>query len=125
MSDTVFAVQLSLFVACLSTLIIAVLGSTLGYLLARFRFPGHALLDAFCTLPLVLPPTVVGYYLLALFGRQGFVGRYFFELTGWSPVFTWQAAVIASVVIAMPLMVKTSRAAFEGVAPDLENVSLT
>lgn len=125
MSDVLFSVQLSLVVAGLSTLIVAGLGAVIGYVLARYRFPGHNLLDALCTLPLVLPPTVVGFYLLATFGREGVIGQYLYKLTGWSPVFTWQAAVIAAVVISLPLMVKTSRAAFETVDSGLELVSLT
>ncbi len=125
MKDMYFAVELSLLVACLSTVIVAVLGSSLGYFLARYKFPGHNLLDAFCTLPMVLPPTVVGFYLLGIFGREGFLGRILFNLTGWSPVFTWQAAVIAAVVISLPLMVKTSRAAFETVDRGLELASYT
>ncbi len=124
-NDILFSIQLSLFVATVSTLIVALLGSALGYLLARFNFPGRNLLDAICTLPLVLPPTVVGFYLLAVFGREGAIGHQLYELTGWSPVFTWQAAVIAAVVISIPLMVKTSRAAFESVDQELELVSLT
>lgn len=125
MNDIIFSIELSLVVALLSTLIVAVVGGSIGYLLARFKFPGHSLLDALCTLPLVLPPTVVGFYLLATFGREGLIGQHLFRLTGWSPVFTWQAAVIASVVISLPLMVKTSRAAFESVNTELELVAFT
>ncbi len=125
MNDMVFAIKLSLLVACLSTVIVAVLGSILGYVLARYKFLGHNLLDAICTLPLVLPPTVVGFYLLGTFGRAGFVGKFIYDITGWSPIFTWQAAVIAAVVISLPLMVKTSRAAFETVDKDLELASFT
>ena len=124
-NDILFSIQLSLLVATISTLIVAMCGSALGYLLARFNFPGRNLLDAVCTLPLVLPPTVVGFYLLSVFGREGLIGRQLYQWTGWSPVFTWQAAVIAAVVISIPLMVKTSRAAFESVDQELELVSLT
>jgi molybdate transport system permease protein len=125
LNEITCSVQLSLVVASLSTAMVAFLGSALGYVLARFRFPGNNLLDALCTLPLFLPPTVVGFYLLAVFGRGGVIGQHIYSLTGWSPVFTWQAAVIAAVVISLPLMVKTSRAAFETVDRGLEHVSLT
>lgn len=125
MNEIASSIQLSLLVASLSTLLVAFIGSALGYVLARFRFPGNNFLDALCTLPLFLPPTVVGFYLLAVFGRSGIIGQHIFKLTGWSPVFTWQAAVIAAVVISLPLMVKTSRAAFETVDQGLELVSLT
>ena len=125
MSDLFFSIQLSFMVATVSTAIVSFAGAILGYVLARLRFPGRNLLDAICTLPLILPPTVVGFYLLGIFGRQGWLGQHLYQITGWSPVFTWQAAVIASVVISIPLMVKTSKAAFESVDAALEDVSLT
>ena len=125
MSDLFFSIQLSFMVATVSTVIVSFAGAILGYVLARLRFPGRNLLDAICTLPLILPPTVVGFYLLGIFGRQGWLGQHLYQITGWSPVFTWQAAVIASVVISIPLMVKTSKAAFESVDAALEDVSLT
>lgn len=117
--------QLSLLVAALATAIVAIVGISLGYVLARFKFAGRNLLDAVCSLPMVLPPTVVGYYLLCIFGRRGLLGQYIFQWTGWSLVFTWQAAVLAAVVIALPFMVKTSRAAIESVDRSYENVAYT
>ena len=125
MSEIWTAIRLSFLVAILSTVIVSAVGGVLGYVLARFRFPGRNLLDALCTLPLVLPPTVVGFYLLGIFGRGGWLGQYIYAWTGWSPVFTWQACVIAAVVISMPLMVKTSRAAFESVDQTYESVAFT
>ena len=117
------ALKLSLLVVSVSTLIIAVAGTALGFLLARRRFPGKDLLDAALTLPMVLPPTVTGYYLILLLGRRGFLGAPLYDLTGWSVTFTWVAAVIASTVVAVPLMIKSARAAIESVNPDYENVS--
>lgn len=125
MSDVLFSLNLSLLIACLSTLIVACGGTLLGYILARKEFPMKDLLDAICVLPLVLPPTVLGFFLLELLGKQGLVGRLLFHLSGWTPIFTWQAAVLASVLVSLPLMVKTSRAAFESVDANLEMVSLT
>ncbi|HEY9772604.1 MAG TPA: molybdate ABC transporter permease subunit [Planktothrix sp.] len=125
MTEIWFSIRLSLLVALLSTVIVALVGGTLGYILARFRFAGRNVLDALCTLPLVLPPTVVGFYLLGIFGRGGWLGHFIFACTGWSPVFTWQACVIAAVVISMPLMVKSSRAAFESVDQAYERVAYT
>jgi len=120
-----FSLQLSLCVASLSTIIVALIGIFLGYILARFDFPGRDLLDALCSLPLVLPPTVVGFYLLCTFGRHGWLGQYIYQWTGWSLVFTWQAAVVAAIVIALPFMVKTSRAAIESVDRSYEKVAYT
>ena len=117
------SLKLSLLVVSVSTLIIAVVGTSFGFLLARRRFPGKELLDAALTLPMVLPPTVTGYYLILLLGRRGFLGAPLYDLTGWTVTFTWIAAVIASTVVAVPLMIKSARAAIESVNPDYENVS--
>jgi len=117
------ALKLSLLVVSVSTLIIAAAGTAFGFLLARRRFPGRELIDAVLTLPMVLPPTVVGYYLIILLGRKGLLGAPLYKLTGWSVTFTWIGAVVASVVVAIPLMVKSARAAIESVNPDYENVS--
>lgn len=125
MNDVGFPLQLSLIVATIATLIVAVVGTAFGYLLARRNFPGKSLVDALCMLPLILPPTVIGFYLLELFGRRGFLGQHIYAITGWTPLFTWQAAVIASFIIALPIMVKTSRAAIESLDRSYEMVSYT
>ena len=114
------AIQLSLKVALGSVLVCAVPGLLVGWLLARKRFRGKALLDALVHLPLVLPPVVVGYLLLVLLGRQGLVGRWLFDLLGVRLAFTWQGAVIASAVMGFPLMVRAVRLAIELVDPRLE-----
>ncbi|MDQ3585036.1 MAG: molybdate ABC transporter permease subunit, partial [Acidobacteriota bacterium] len=100
-------------------------GLALAFLLARREFRGKELLDALLTLPLVLPPTVTGYYLIVLLGRRGIFGSYLYELTGWTVAFTWQAAVIASTVVALPLMFKSARAAIESVEPRYEIAAYT
>jgi molybdate transport system permease protein len=112
-------------VAFVSTVLIVLSGIPLAYLLARRDFNGRELLDMLCTLPLVLPPTVTGYYLIVLFGRNGLVGRLVYEWTGWSIMFTWYAAVLASYVVALPLMIKTTRAAIESLDRTLINASYT
>lgn len=109
------SLQLSILVVLVSTAVVAVVGLALAYLLANSRFRGKELLDAFLTVPLVLPPTVTGYYLIVLLGRRGFLGGYLYDLTGWSISFTWVGAVIAAVVVSLPLMIKASRAAIESV----------
>src|SRR5581483_7193125 len=124
-AETSSALVLSLQVACLATAVNALLGVPLAYLLARRRFRGRALVDLLVTLPLVLPPTVTGYYLIVLLGRRGVLERPLFELTGWTVAFTWYAAVIASTVVAMPLLVRTARAAIESVDRKLERAAYT
>jgi molybdate transport system permease protein len=117
--------KLSLLVVSVATLIIAVLGLVLGLLLAKGRFHGQELLASFFILPLVLPPTVSGYYLIVLLGRHGLIGEPVYNLTGWTVAFTWQAAVVAATVLALPLMVLSSRAAIESVNPQYEIASYT
>ncbi len=104
---------LTLKVALLATLLAGVLGIGLAWWMARRRFPGHALIDAALVLPMVLPPTVVGYYLIVLVGRQSPLGRWLESSFGITLLFTWQGAVLASAVVALPLIYKAARAAFE------------
>jgi molybdate transport system permease protein len=119
------AFKLSLLVTLVATCIVVLFGTAFAFVLARRRFRGRELLDAIVTLPLVLPPTVTGYYLIVLLGRRGVIGSYLYESTGWSLTFTWWAAVIAAAVMAMPLMVKSARAAIESVNPQYELASYT
>ena len=114
---------LSLKVAGCATAIDLVLGVALGYLLARRSFIGRELLDAVLTLPMVLPPTVLGYYLLVLIGKRGWLGAWLHESFGINLIFTWQGAVIAAALVAFPLVLKAARAAFEGVDPQLEKAA--
>lgn len=119
------ALKLSILVVTCSTAVIGVLGLGLAFLLAKLNFRGKELLDAILTMPLVLPPTVTGYYLIVLLGRRGLIGGLVYDLTGWSIVFTWAGAVAAAVVVALPLMIKASRASIESVDPDYETASYT
>jgi molybdate transport system permease protein len=114
---------LSLKVAGWSTALNAVLGIAVGYLLARWRFAGRDLLDAVLTLPMVLPPTVLGYYLLVVIGKRGWLGGWLYQAFGINLIFTWQGAVIAATLVAFPLVLKSARSAFEGVDPQLENAA--
>jgi len=123
--DALSALSLSLRVAVLATALNAVVGIPLAYALARRRFRGKAALDLLVTLPLVLPPTVTGYYLIVLLGRRGWLGAPLYQATGWTVAFTWYAAVIAATVMALPLLVRTARAAIESVDRDLEKAAYT
>lgn len=120
-----FPLWLSLRVAGLATVISLVVGLALAYLLANRQFRGREVLDALTTLPIVLPPTVLGYYLLVLLGRDSILGRLHEKVWGAPLVFTWQAAVVASTVHAVPLLVKAARAALESVDRTLENAART
>ena len=120
-----FSLRLSLQVAAAATVLIVLVGTFVAYVLAQKSFRGKEILDLLFTLPLVLPPTVTGYYLIIFAGRNGLLGKYLFQWTGWSVMFTWYAAVLASFVVALPLMIKTTRAAVESVDKRLINVSYT
>ncbi len=117
------ALTLTLKVAGWATALNLVLGVGVGYLLARKRFWGRDLLDAAFTLPMVMPPTVLGYYLLVLIGSQGPLGSWLKQQFGINLIFTWQGAVIAATIVAFPLVFKSARAAFESVDPQLEQAA--
>ena len=117
------ALWLSLQVATWATLACLVLGTGVGYALARWRFPGRDLVDTLLTLPMVMPPTVLGYYLLVLLGRKGWVGGWLHATFGINLIFTLTGAVIAATVVAFPLVFKPARAAFEAVDPQLQDAA--
>jgi molybdate transport system permease protein len=110
-------------VAVTATAIVLFFGVGWAYVLARWRFWGSQLLDAVFTLPMVLPPTVLGYYLLVVFGRRGWIGEWLEQTLGIRLIFTWQGAVIASAAVAFPLVFKAARAALEGVDHHLESAA--
>jgi len=124
-AEAASALTLSIRVAIAATLLNALIGIPLAYVLARRAFRGRALVDLLVTLPLVLPPTVTGYYLIVLLGRRGWLGAPVYAATGWSVAFTWYAAVIAATVMALPLLVRTARAAIESVDRELEKAAFT
>jgi molybdate transport system permease protein len=120
-----FPLWLSLRVAAVSTALAIIIGLAIAYLLANRSFRGKELLDAAVTLPLVLPPTVLGYYLLVVLGRLSPIGRAYEAVFGSPIVFTWQAAVIAALFHSGPLLIKSARAAFESVDHTYEHAART
>lgn len=117
------AVLLSLKVAGIATFIIGIIGVLVAYVLARSDFWGRDLLDTLLTLPMVMPPTVLGYYLLVLMGRRSWLGAWLQDHFGFSFIFTWQGAVVAASIVAFPLVFKPARAAFEAVDGQLEQAA--
>ncbi|MBI5301995.1 MAG: molybdate ABC transporter permease subunit [Chloroflexi bacterium] len=115
------AILLSIQVTLMATIGVLVIGLALALFLARIRLRGKIVLETLINLPLVLPPTVVGYLLLIVLGRDGPLVRLFDV----NLLFTWQAAVIAAMVVAMPLMAQAAKAAIESVDPVLENAART
>ncbi|WP_400163938.1 molybdate ABC transporter permease subunit [Brevibacillus sp. TJ4] len=125
MSTPVTPLLLSLQVAAISTSIVFLFGLLLARLMTRRHFFGKHLLESFFLLPLVLPPTVVGFGLLFLFGKNGFLGKWLEEWFGVTVVFSLAGAVIASIVVSFPLMYQSAVAAFSGVDRRLEDAART
>ena len=113
------SIFISLKVSLLSTFLVVVIGIGFAFILSSFKFRGKSLVEAILTLPLVLPPTVLGFYLIVLFGKSGFLGAPLYELFGIRLTFSWYAASIASFSVALPLMIKTTKASFDQVDPHL------
>ncbi|EHR69462.1 molybdate ABC transporter, permease protein [Burkholderiales bacterium JOSHI_001] len=119
------ALALSLKVALWATALNLLAGVAVGWWIAHKRFTGREVVDAALTLPMVMPPTVLGYYLLVLIGSHGPIGAFLLQHFGIRLIFTWQAAVIAAAIVSFPLVFKAARAAFETVDPQLEDAART
>ncbi|KQB08497.1 MULTISPECIES: molybdate ABC transporter permease subunit [Vibrio] len=119
------ALVLSLKVAGYATLWLLPIGIVLAWVLARTSFVGKGLIDSLVHLPLVLPPVVIGYLLLISMGRQGFIGQWLYQVFGLSFSFSWRGAVLACMVIALPLMVRSIRLSLESVDQKLEQAART
>lgn len=120
-----FPIRLTLQIAALATIISLFIGTLIGYLLARKNILGRNLIDSFISLPLVLPPTVLGYYLLVLLGANSTLGRLWEHVFGWPLVFTPAGAVVAAVIHSLPLMIKSAKVAIEEVPLEIENAART
>lgn len=115
--------MLTLKIASISTVFVTILGILIAYVLAKREFTGKWLAEVLVTLPLVLPPTVTGYILVFLLGKNGVFGSIFTKITGSGILFTWQAAVIAAFVVSLPMMVKTATSAIGAVDRNVEEAA--
>lgn len=126
MSDINFSpLWLSFKTASIATIIVFITGIILARLLARRSFRGKSIIEAIVMLPLVLPPTVVGFGLLYFLGKNGFLGKLLLHTFDFQVVFTWYAVIIAAVVVSFPLMYQSASAAFQQYDPSVENAALT
>ncbi|MFT8321332.1 MAG: molybdate ABC transporter permease subunit [Bacillus sp. (in: firmicutes)] len=116
---------LSLKIASIATCIVFVVGIILAKVIAQKDFFGKSIIEAVILLPMVLPPTVVGFTILYIFGKNGMVGKLLLQWFDFQIVFTWIGAVIASIVVAFPLMYQSASAAFQNYDKNLENAALT
>lgn len=115
---------ISLKSSLIGTGVTFVLGIIIAYKMSKYRGPFKSIIDSFLTIPMVLPPTVMGFILLVIFGRRGILGE-FLDKIGKSPIFTWKAAAIAAMVVSFPLMYRTSKGAFEQIDQDVINAAKT
>ena len=123
MDEAWIALRLTLKVAGVATAINMVVGVGIAYLFARKQFFGKDVLDTILTLPMVMPPTVLGYYLLVIIGKNGPIGRLLKEYFNINLIFTWEGAVIAAAIVSFPLVFKAARAAFESLEPQYEQAA--
>ena len=120
-----FPVFLSLRVAGIATLLAVLIGIPAAWFLSRANFRGKNLVEAVILLPIILPPTVLGYYLLVTIGRQSLISRWLLDPLGIDIVFTWRAAVLASMIVAVPLVIRAAQASFEAMDPNLTAAART
>ncbi|MBE1556717.1 molybdate ABC transporter permease subunit [Sporosarcina limicola] len=126
MSDVNFSpLWLSFKTAAIATIIVFIIGVLLARLMARNSFHGKSIIESVILLPLVLPPTVVGFGLLYLFGKNGFLGQILKNWFDFQVVFSWYAVIIAAVVVSFPLMYQSAAAAFKHYDPTIENAAYT
>ncbi|RFB18269.1 molybdate ABC transporter permease subunit [Bacillus sp. HNG] len=118
-------IKLSISIAITAGCIVLLLGLVTGKWMSRRKFKGKLILETLFMLPLVLPPSVVGFLLIVIFGRNSFVGTFIENVTGQPIMFTWWAAVIASTVVAFPLMYQSVKTGFQSVNPDIEDAART
>lgn len=123
MQEFLSPIWLSLKIATISAVVVIILGTLAGRLFARRSFKGKAILETILMLPLVLPPTVVGFFLIVIFGKNSIAGQAIEWLFNQPIIFTWWAAVIASIVVAFPLMYQTAKSGFQEVDLDIENAA--
>ncbi|THE11215.1 molybdate ABC transporter permease subunit [Bacillus timonensis] len=118
-------IKLSISIAITAGCIVLLLGLLTGKWMANRKFKGKLIIETLLMLPLVLPPSVVGFLLIVIFGRNSFVGTFIEKITGQPIMFTWWAAVIASTVVAFPLMYQSVKTGFQSVSPDIEDAART
>ncbi|WP_071394876.1 molybdate ABC transporter permease subunit [Bacillus tuaregi] len=123
MHEFLSPIWLSIKIATISGVIVILLGTWIGRIFARRTFKGKAVLETLLMLPMVLPPTVVGFFLIVIFGKNSWVGQAIEWLFKQPIIFTWYAAVIASIVVAFPLMYQSAKSGFQGVDRDIEDAA--
>lgn len=123
MQEFLSPIWLSLKIATISGVVVIIIGTIVGRLLARKSFKGKAILETILMLPMVLPPTVVGFFLIVIFGKNSMAGQAIVWLFKQPIIFTWWAAVIASIIVAFPLMYQSAKSGFQGIDREIEEAA--
>ena len=123
MQEFIRPILLSLKTALVAGMIVIVLGTLLGRAMARRYFRGKPIVETILMLPMVLPPTVIGFFLIIIFGKNSFVGQAIEWLFHQPIIFTWWAAVIASIIVAFPLMYQSAKSGFQGIDREIEEAA--
>ncbi|WP_031546753.1 molybdate ABC transporter permease subunit [Salinicoccus luteus] len=116
-------IRLSIRVSILAFIIVLILGTLMGKWMADKKFPGQSIVETLIMLPLVLPPTVIGFLLIVIFGNNSLIGGWITYIFNQPVIFTWYAAVIASAVVAFPLMYQSAKAGFQNIDRDIEEAA--
>lgn len=123
MQEFLSPIWLSLKISIVASLVVILIGILVGRVFARVTFKGKAILETILMLPMVLPPTVVGFLLIIIFGKNSWAGQAIEWLFKQPIIFTWWAAVIASIVVAFPLMYQSAKSGFKGINKDIEEAA--
>src|SRR3954452_3591049 len=123
MQEFITPILLSLKTALVAGMIVILLGTLLGRAMARRYFRGKSIVETILMLPMVLPPTVIGFFLIIIFGKNSFVGQAIEWLFHQPIIFTWWAAVIASIIVAFPLMYQSAKSGFQGIDREIEEAA--
>lgn len=124
-NDIMMPIIISLKVSIISTIITSILSIFIAWMMVKFNKKNGSVLEAIITLPLVLPPSILGYILLIVIGNNGLIGKIFYDNFGWSVIFTWKACIIASVIVSFPLMYQNCKASFQSIDKKILNAART
>ena len=124
-NDIMMPIIISLKVSIISTIITSILSIFIAWMMVKFNKKNGSVLEAIITLPLVLPPSILGYILLIVIGNNGLIGKIFYDNFGLSVIFTWKACVIASVIVSFPLMYQNCKASFQSIDKKILNAART
>lgn len=117
------AILLSLKVSIIAVFITSIIGVILAHIFLKYKFKFKNIIETIILLPMSLPPTVVGYIILIIFGKRGIIGKYLFRWFGWNIIFNWKAAVLVSIIVTIPLMYQNAKLGFKNVNKEIKDAA--